>query len=147
MNLQQRHQIERECERLVLKFMRLFENEHSKAADLFAEDGKFLAGGTEHTVGSATLREGWSHIDAARVELNALVVTNLLVDVIDENSAEGSSYVTHYQYRFKDSKREGNPTQPPAGPMLRCTYEFKAVDGEWKFANLEFQGYYFPKAQ
>lgn len=142
MDLQHRHQIERECERLVYMFLRFFEDEHSKAADLFAEDGQFNT-----LVGADNIRKEFLIIEKrAVVELNALVATNLLVYVIDENNAKGFSYVTHYQHRFKDEKREGPPVQTPTTPIMSWTYEFKRVGSDWKFSKLEI-GAYFHKRQ
>ncbi len=136
MALQQRHEIEHECERLVYTFHRLFESEHSKVADLFAEDGKMQFGDAEPVVGADTIREAYLVVEErAVVELNALIVNNLLIDVVDENNATGFSYVTHYQHRYKDAKREGTAylNDPPS--LLVWTYEFKRVNGEWKFSS------------
>ncbi len=138
MDIQQRHQIERECERLVLTFCRDFEDKHAKAADLFAEDGQFNT-----LEGAKAIREHFTMIEKrAVVELNALVATNILIDVVDEDHATGASYVTHFQHRFKDANREGPAVQPPSSPILKWTYAFKRVDGEWKFSDLQFGSYY-----
>lgn len=136
--IQERHQIERECERLVLTFCRDFEDKHAKAADLFAEDGQFNS-----LKGAKAIREQFTVIEKrAVVELNALVATNILIDVVDEDHATGASYVTHFQHRFKDANREGPAVQPPSSPIMKWTYAFKREDGEWKFSDLQFGPYY-----
>jgi|Marorgknorr_s2lv_3_1036020.scaffolds.fasta_scaffold43069_1 hypothetical protein len=143
MKILERHQIEHECERTVLTFMRDFEDKHGKAADLFAKNGTFNT-----MEGADTIREHFEMIEErAVVELNALVATNILIDVVDSDHATGTSYVTHFQHRYKDANREGPAVQPKSSsPLLKWTYEFVRVGDEWKFSDLQF-GSYFVRAQ
>ena len=131
MSLAQRHQIEHEGERLINAFLRLFENEHSKTADLFTEDGQAFS-----SVGREKIREGFSTIDAQKLEANVLISSNILVTVIDENNAAGSCYVTHYQHRFADAKHEGQAESRAPNTITRWNWEFKQVDGKWMISKL-----------
>ncbi len=144
--IEKRHQIQRECENLVYEFLRLFENEHAKAADLFTEDGEAsFSAAADPTVGRDKIREAWSGIDSGKVELNALVANNLLVKVVNENNATAFCYVTHYQHRYKDAKREGDSVQTKGSPLMSWTFEFKPEDGKWKISRTAVRGYYTTK--
>ena len=142
-DIEKQHQIERECEKVIYTFLRRFENEHAKAADLFTKNGSSSFSTTgEPTVGRDKIREAWSGIDSGKVELNALVASNLLVQADSEDKASAFCYVRHYQFRFKSDKHEEAPVQPPAGPMMSWTFEFEFEDGVWKISKLEVRGYY-----
>jgi len=136
MSLQQRHEIERECERPVYTFLRLFEREHAEAAELFTEDGSALLGG-EPKVGREAIREFFSGIDVDDVELNVLIANNLVITVIDQDNAKGFCYVTHYQHRYADSKREGQAVLRTPHTITGWSWEFRRVKGEWKISRLE----------
>ncbi len=145
-DIAKRQQIEQECERIVYKYLRLFENEHGKAAELFTKDAEVSFSSTgEPTVGRDALRESWSGIDANKVEINALVANNLLVEVSNEHHATAFCYVTHYQHRYKDSKREGESVQPKGSALLNWTYEFNDSEGDWKISKMTIRPYYNSK--
>jgi len=131
--------IEHECARLLYKFLRLFEHEHSKAADLFTEDGSMhwlSIPGSEPLVGADAIRKSFLQVEEhAGREINLLLVNNVVVDVIDENNATGQAHVTHYQYVRKDEKDEAPwPLSGPPRVISRWVTEYKRVDGEWKIA-------------
>jgi hypothetical protein len=137
MEMCKRMQIERECERIVYTFLRFFEREHAKTADLFTEDGSVPFPSGKITVGREAIREFFSTIDARDVELNVLLANNLLITVVDENNATGFCYVTHLQHLFEDSKREGMGVLREANTVTSWYWEFKRVKGEWKIGKLD----------
>ena len=137
MDIHERHEIERACERQVYTFLRLFEGEHAKTADLFTEDGSVPFPSGKITVGREAIREFFNTIDARDVELNVLLANNLLITVVDENNASGFCYVTHYQHAFADSKREGQGILREANTVTSWFWEFKRVEGEWKISKLD----------
>jgi hypothetical protein len=137
MDVHLRHEIERECERIVHSFLRLFEGEHAKTADLFTEDGSVPFPIGKPTVGREAIREFFSTIDARNVELNVLMANNLVITVVDENNATGFCYVTHYQHLYADSKREGQAVLRAPNTITAWHWEFKRVQGEWKIAKLD----------
>jgi hypothetical protein len=134
--IQQRHEIERECERQVYTFLRLFERDHSEVADLCTEDGSVEFPPAGPTVGREAIRERFSAVDVNDVELNVLIANNLLITVIDEDNATGFCYVTHRQHRYKDSKREGAAVLRDPWTISGWSWEFKRVEGEWKISKL-----------
>ncbi len=134
MDLRQRHEIEHECERPVYTFLRLFERDHSEVADLFTEDGSVQFPPAGPTVGREAIRERFSSVDPNDVELNVLNANNLLITVIDEDNATGFCYVTHYQHRYADSKREGTPVLSAPWTISGWSWEFRRVEGEWKIS-------------
>jgi len=136
MDLQQRHEIEHECERPVYTFLRLFERDHSEVADLFTEDGSVQFPPAGPTVGREAIRERFSAVDVNDVELNVLIANNLLITVTDEDNATGFCYVTHYQHRYADSKREGTAVLHAPWTISGWSWEFRRVEGEWKISKL-----------
>lgn len=137
MDIQQRHQIEHECERLEYQFLRLFEHEHSKVADLFTEDGVLAIEQTRK--GRDVIREAMLEVEKNAVrEVGTLIATNVIVDVIDENNARGESHLLHYKHVRKDEKDEGPwPLYDPLG-IYRWVAEYKHVNGEWKIAHVSW---------
>jgi len=136
MDLRQRHEIERECERPVYTFLRLFESEHGKVADLCTEDASIQFPPEGPTVGREAIRERFSGVDPNNLELNVLMANNLVITVIDENNATGFCYVTHRQHRYADSKREGPAVLHDPYTITGWSWEFKRVEGEWKISKL-----------
>ena len=132
MDIQKRQEIERECERVVYTFLKWFEGEHAKTADLFAEDGSVPFPMGKITVGREAIREFFSTIDARNVELNLLLANNLIITVADENNATGFCYVTHLQHLFPDSKREGQGVLGDPNTVTAWYWNFERVKGEWK---------------
>jgi hypothetical protein len=137
MGMCERMQIERVCERQVYTFLRFFEREHAKTADLFTEDGSVPFPAGKITVGREAIRKFFSTIDAKDVELNVLLANNLLITVVDENNAKGFCYVTHLQHLFEDSKREGMGILREPNTVTAWYWEFKRVEGEWKIGKLD----------
>jgi hypothetical protein len=137
MEMCKRMQIERVCERQVYTFLKLFEREHAKTADLFTEDGSVPFPAGKITVGREAIREFFSTIDAKDVELNLLLANNLLITVVDEDNATGFCYVTHLQHLFDDSKREGMGVLREPNTVTSWFWEFKRVKGEWKIGKLD----------
>ena len=137
MGMCKRMQIERVCERQVYTFLKLFEREHDKTADLFTKDGSVPFPAGKITVGREAIREFFSTIDAKDVELNLLLANNLLITVVDEDNATGFCYVTHLQHLFDDSKREGMGILGEPNTVTSWFWEFKRVKGEWKISKLD----------
>ena len=137
MDISKRLQIERACEKQVYTFLKFFEGEHAKTADLFTEDGSVPFPMGKITTGREAIREFFSTIDAKNVELNVLMANNLLITVVDENNATGFCYVTHLQHLFEDSKREGMGVLREPNTITSWFWEFKRVKGEWKIGKLD----------
>lgn len=131
MQLQQRQSIEHECERLVYKFLKFFEFEHAKSADLFTEDGQAF-----DNVGRETIREAFSKIDPQDIEVNVLLSSNLVIDVSDKDHATGAGYVMHFQDRHPDPKREGRPILRLPKTVTWWEWEFEQEDGNWRISKL-----------
>jgi len=137
MDISKSLQIERACEKVVFTFLKLFEGEHAKTADLFAEDGSVPFPMGKITVGREAIREFFGTIDAKNVELNVLLANNLVITVVDENNATGFCYVTHLQHLYEDSKREGQAVLREPNTVTAWYWEFKLVQGEWKLGKLD----------
>ena len=132
--------IEHECTRLVNKFHHLFNRDLSAVAELFTEDGAADFGTGSAMKGRDTIREalyqGGSDTRTGR-DIVMNTVTNIVIDVIDENNATGYSYDTYWQHVYKgEEKKLGTPV-PVSSPAYLGYWvdEFKCVDGEWKFAS------------
>jgi hypothetical protein len=130
--------IEHECTRLVNKFHHLFNRDLSAIADLFTEDGIADLGRGQGVKGRDTIREVYSSGGKDMKSRKAFVmntVTNIVIDVIDENNATGYSYDIFWQYIYPGEKH-GTPAPVPL-PMYLGYWldEFKCVDSEWKFSS------------
>ena len=137
MDVSTRLEIERACERQVLTFLKFFEGEHAKAADLFTEDGSVPFPSGKITKGREAIRKFFSTIDSKDVELNVLLTNNLFITVVDENTATGSCYVTHLQHLFPDSKREGQGVLGEPNTVTAWYWNFERVKGEWKIGEVD----------
>lgn len=122
--------IERECERLVVAYTHLVDfGEATNVADLFTEDGTWSAPGVAMK-GREQIREGFAtREDMPRMSKH--VCTNLKVDVLDEDHAEGVVYLTLYR------ADTGNGLARIDGPMLVGHYrdEFARTEDGWRFAS------------
>lgn len=134
----QRAQIERACERLSHAYSRHTDfREYDQFVELFAEDALLNAGG--ELVGKETIRKAMSkRSDKLR---SRHVVTNHIVDVIDEDHAEGVTYLSLYREVSEEARDPAN-VLGLNGPAAIGHYTDKYVrtaDG-WRFASrvLEF---------
>jgi hypothetical protein len=133
----ERHAIEHECEKLINRFYYLFNEDMSLVADMFTDDGYLILGKWELGPGpepmKAPLHAGSKNMmEGVEVVLNT--VSNVLVDVIDENNAIGRSRDTFWEHGYYDGDLQGRPA-PITSPIGINEWqdEFKCVDGEWKF--------------
>jgi hypothetical protein len=121
--------IEWDCSRLVLNFYRyLDEKRYDDLAALFDEDGAWERLG-EPLVGPRKIRETMNEREDW---LTAHVVSNLMIDVVDENNANSVQYITLYRHQGWDDSKGPAPVVLPLG-VLRHRDALVRVDGEWKF--------------
>lgn len=138
MDKNQRAEIERACERLSHAYSRHTDfREYDKFVELFSEDALLNAGG--ELVGKDTIRKAMSkRSDKLR---SRHVVTNLIVDVIDEDHAEGVIYLTLYREVSEEARDPSNVLglQGPAG-VGHYTDKYVRTPEGWRFASrvLEF---------
>jgi hypothetical protein len=131
----ERTQIERACERIVTLYCHYVDHgEAARIADLFAKDGVWRS--PQVTMdGIDELRQGFAQRQANRERMSRHVCNNCLIDVIDEDHAEGLVYLTLFRH-------DGDPERtlsPLEGPELVGEYRDKFVrtpDG-WRFAERE----------
>lgn len=133
-----RASIERECQRLSHAYSRHTDfREYDKFVELFAEDALLNAGGELR--GKEAIRKAMSkRSDRLR---SRHVVTNHIVDVINEDHAEGITYLTLYRL-IAEEARDPSTVLPLEGPAAVGHYADKYVrTGEgWRFQSrvLEF---------
>lgn len=138
MERSERHAIEHECEKLVNRFYHLFNVELSLVADMFTDDGMMYLPGWPLGPGPDAMRDplyqgGKNTRDGTEIVLNT--VSNIVIDVIDGNTATGVSYDTFWEHGYYDGNLQGKPA-PVSAPVGLSVWndEFRCVDGEWKFA-------------
>lgn len=131
--------IERECERLVTRCCHYVDHgEAQRIADLFTEDGVWTAPGIVTMRGQQELRKGLGERQARTTRVARHVCTNLLLTVIDENTAEGVVYLTLYRHDRKEGEDEGE-LAPLEAPLMLGEYRDRFVrtpDG-WRIAHRE----------
>ncbi len=137
MDMQQRHAIEHECERLIQRFNYLFNEDLGLVADMFTDDGYLYLGKWKLGPGPEPMREplhAGSKNMMSGVEVVLNTVSNVLIDVIDETTATGRSRDTFWEHGYYDGDLQGRPA-PVSAPIGINEWEdeFRCVDGEWKF--------------
>ncbi len=135
MDDQERLLIERACERIVTLYCHYVDHgEAGRIADLFSKDGVWRS--PEITMdGIDEVRAGFARRQANRARMSRHVCNNCVIDVIDEDHAEGLVYLTLYRHDGKEGRR----LSPLEGPQLVGEYRDKFVrtpDG-WRFAERE----------
>lgn len=121
--------IEWDCAQHILKFYRcLDEKRYEDLVELFAEDGAWVRLNTE-LAGKDKIREAMRERDDW---LTAHVVTNVCVDIIDENHANTTQYITLYRHEGWDESKGPAPVVLPLG-VLRHRDQLVRIDGQWKF--------------
>lgn len=131
MDDQARGAIERMCARLVHGYARAADfGDHVAAASFFAEDGVLEMPGGRRFASRAAIRKRLE--EQPRDQVSRHIITNLLVEAIDENRARGFCYLTIYRAARGDS---AGPL-PSALPFAIGHYEdaFARVAGGWRFA-------------
>jgi hypothetical protein len=120
--------IERECERLTVQFCHFVDfGEAARVADLFAEDGVCTLG-TPMT-GREAIRATFERRQALANRRSMHVCCNQLINVIDEDHAEGAVYLTHYLH-----DGDGAPTAPSAPPSVGAYRDtFVRTPEGWRF--------------
>ena len=136
MDISKRLEIESECARLVALYCHYVDHgEAERIADLFAKDGAWRS--PEVTMqGVDEVRRGFASRQANTARMSRHVCNNLVVDVIDEDHAEGCVYLTLYRH----DGEEGRALSPMEDqPVLVGEYRDRFVrtgDG-WRFADRE----------
>ena len=125
--------IERACSRLVVAYTHLIDfGEAARVADLFTEDGVWESDGTRME-GRDQVRAGFMARQKRADRRSRHVCTNLVVDVLGPDTAEGLVYFSLY-------RADGVTDPGPAalvGPVMVGEYRdsFACVDGEWRIAH------------
>jgi SnoaL-like domain len=124
--------IERACARLVHGYARAADfGDGAAAAALFADDGVLEMPGGKRFAGRAAIQQRLAEQPAAQVSRH--VISNLLVDALDEDRARGFCYLTLYRGVRGDT---GDPL-PSAAPFVIGHYEDEYVrsGADWRFAS------------
>ncbi len=135
MDLSERISIERECERLVTAYCHYVDHgEAERIAELFTEDGAWIS--PEATLdGREGIRKAMAARQANVGRMSRHVCNNFLIDVIDENSATATVYLTLYRH----DGREGRALSPLESPMMVGEYRdrFTRTPEGWRIARRE----------
>ncbi len=127
--------IEHECERLVTQYCHFVDHgEAARVAELFAENGVWKSAVATMN-GRDEVEQGFAQRQANEQRMSRHVCNNLLIDVIDEDHAEGVVYVT----LFRHDGEPGRRLSPLEGPELVGEYRDRFIrtsDG-WRFAHRE----------
>ncbi len=126
-----RHAIEWECSQLVIKFFTyLDEKRYADMADLFGEGGTWVRLGTplvgrHQILETMNEREDW---------MTAHVVSNIRIDIADENHASSVEYITLYRHEGWNYDKQGPAAVVLPLGILRHTDDFICIDGTWRIA-------------
>ena len=135
MDIAQRMEIERECERLIAQYCHYVDHdEAAKIADLFTIDGVWTNVNITMN-GHDKIRAGFQKRQDNRRRMSRHVCTNTLIDVINENEAVGTVYMTLY---FHDGEpgRELSPTDC-LQKLGEYRDRFVKTEQGWRFSRRE----------
>lgn len=110
----------------------------ARIAELFTDDGKWIGADGGTMDGKAEILRAFTGRQGLTRRQSRHVITNQLVDVIDDDNATGIAYLINYRHDSKTGVAE-HPA-PGETPKFVGDYhlEYKRVDGEWKVHNLRF---------
>ncbi len=135
MDIANKIEIERACERLIYEYCYLVDHdEAAKIADLFTEDGIWINVNVTMK-GREGIRSGFQKRQDNKGRMSRHVCTNVLVDVISEQSARATVYMSLY---FHDAEpgRERSPTDC-LQKLGEYRDEFVKTGNGWRFARRE----------
>jgi len=130
MDIAEKIQIERECERLITLYCHLVDHgEAAKIADLFTEDGVWESPEITMT-GRDQIRVGFQRRQDQSNRMSRHVCNNLLIDIVNQTEAKGTVYITLYRHDGED----GRPFSPLDGPELVGEYRdyFLRTEEGWR---------------
>jgi hypothetical protein len=133
MDIMDRIAIERECQRLVTAYCHYVDHgEAAKIAELFTDDGQWLSPDIK-MIGKEKLRKGFAGRQANEARMSRHVCNNLLIDVIDEDNAEGVVYVTLYRYDGEVGRKFSPMDEQPV-MVGEYRDKFVRTDEGWRFS-------------
>jgi ketosteroid isomerase-like protein len=127
--------IERACERLAIDYCHFTDHgEASRVADLFTDDGVWVAGDTVMS-GRARILRGFQHRENNAARMSRHVCSTMQIDVHDADNASGCVYLTLYRH-------DGDPERklsPLNGPAMVGEYRdaFRRTPDGWRIARRE----------
>lgn len=128
----QRLMIERACERLVVEYCHLVDHgEAARVAEQFTEDGVWSS--PENTLtGREAIATAFARRQADTGRMSRHVCTNLLIEVLDPDTATGVVYLTLYRHDGDPERR----TSPSDAPALVGEYRdtFRRTPDGWRFS-------------
>ncbi len=128
--------IERECERLVTTYCHYVDHGQARRiADLFTSDGVWTAPGVVTMTGTEELQKGLGEREARTDRRSRHVCNNLLLDVLDEDTAEGVVYLVLYRHDGGDDEKPA----PVESPLMIGEYRdrFARTSEGWRFSRRE----------
>ena len=114
MNFIDKLAIEHECARLVTSYCHYIDHGSAeRVAELFSEDAVWSSAEATFN-GRDEIRRAMAEREANQARMSRHVCNNLLIDVIDENTASGVVYLTLYRHDGKEGRR----LSPLEGPLM-----------------------------
>ncbi|MBL7176621.1 MAG: nuclear transport factor 2 family protein [Desulfobacteraceae bacterium] len=135
MDSERRRIIEHECKNLSIAYARYVDfQEYEQFVELFAPDGELNVTGRP-VIGHENLTKAMAmRSDSLR---SRHVLTNIYTNVIDEDHAEGISYLTLYRHEGGDHRSDDEGPREITGPAAIGHYRDKFIrtDEGWRFAS------------
>jgi hypothetical protein len=135
MNIQQRMEIERECERLIYQYCSFVDHgEAAKIAGLFTEDGVWFNVNVSMD-GREGIRAGFQKRQDNAGRMSRHVCSNVLIDVISDNEATATVYMSLY-FHDGEAEREISPTDC-LQKLGEYRDRFVKTENGWRFSRRE----------
>jgi ketosteroid isomerase-like protein len=130
---------ERACERLVYEYAWFVDSgEASRVADLFTDDGEWLAADGRGMRGQDEIREMFTGREGLRRRRSRHVMTNVRIDLEGADRAAGTAYLLNYRHDA-DGDEAADPA-PADHPKFVGDYHltFRRTADGWRIATLRF---------
>lgn len=128
--------IEKECEKLSVAYAKTVDfKEYEAFVELF-DDNAYLHAGVA-LEGKEGIRRGMAkRSDQLR---SRHILTNIYIDVIDENHATGISYLTLYRHMGSESLQSGTIAMKGPAAVGHYSDEYIRTMAGWRFARRELE--------
>ena len=130
---------ERACEQLIYAYARCVDSgEAGQVADLFTDDGVWTGADGRSMNGREQLRTAFLGRQGLTRRLSRHVMTNVQIEVHNENEASGIAYLINYRHDgLSDTAEKPGPARHPKF-VGDYHLTFRRVDGRWRIATLRF---------
>jgi hypothetical protein len=131
---------ERSCERLLVEYAWLIDSgSASKVGDLVTEQATWTGADGGGMVGRDEIRRAFEGRERLTRRLSRHVVTNVRIDVADDDHASGTAYLVQYRHDAADGPAVAPAAMEPPKFVGDYHLTFLRTDDGWRIDSLRFE--------